>query len=337
MPIDKPFKTYHEQIKLIRSKNIIVNDEQFAERILKNLSYYTLINGYKKTFMSSNESDSFIDGTSIEILYTIHLLDNDLNSLIFKYILYIERSLKTKIAYLIGRNYGVCTHNDPVYQLIQTDYLSEKNYSNRHRSRSNILRDLNAAIVNCRSNSTTSYYRATKDHVPPWILVNDISFGLTITWYSILSAKDKSEICNELLPYPALSIEEKKEFLKISLDLLRKYRNGIAHGNKTFSHVINIQLPSNILLKILGTEILPKQEYRKGIGKNNLASIILLVMILVDDNYILRRFQNDLANILFPYIGEGSLFAGNTIFEVLGLSPSVIDRLKKFHSKLFSV
>ncbi len=42
---DKPFKTYDELIKLMRSRNIIIVNPEFAKSVLSSLSYYNIVNG----------------------------------------------------------------------------------------------------------------------------------------------------------------------------------------------------------------------------------------------------------------------------------------------------
>ena len=42
---DKPFKTYEQLLELLESRNFIIDDKTFAIDVLKNISYYTLING----------------------------------------------------------------------------------------------------------------------------------------------------------------------------------------------------------------------------------------------------------------------------------------------------
>ena len=71
MEYDKPFKTYDELIELMVSRNILVSDRSFAKRALSNMSYYTLVNGYKNTFLSVNGSDVFVPGTKFEELYKL--------------------------------------------------------------------------------------------------------------------------------------------------------------------------------------------------------------------------------------------------------------------------
>lgn len=56
---DKPFKTYEEQIELLRTRNLNISDPEFAIHALDTISYYDLINRYQRYFMPNG--DSFID------------------------------------------------------------------------------------------------------------------------------------------------------------------------------------------------------------------------------------------------------------------------------------
>ena len=51
MEYDKPFKTYDELIDIMISRNIEVSNRSFAKNALSNMSYYTLVNGYKNTYL----------------------------------------------------------------------------------------------------------------------------------------------------------------------------------------------------------------------------------------------------------------------------------------------
>ena len=47
----KVFFTYAQQLyKLEHEKGLIINDKQYAEKKLKEISYYSLIGGYKQPF-----------------------------------------------------------------------------------------------------------------------------------------------------------------------------------------------------------------------------------------------------------------------------------------------
>ena len=49
----KDFKTIDEQIDLLKSRNIIFEDEENAKKILLNNNYYNIINGYKDLFLDN--------------------------------------------------------------------------------------------------------------------------------------------------------------------------------------------------------------------------------------------------------------------------------------------
>ncbi|MEG2651576.1 MAG: Abi family protein [Eubacterium sp.] len=325
MDYDKPFKTYAEQMELIRSKNVLIKDTEFAEQALRNISYYTLINGYKNTFLSEDGSERFIDGVTIELLYTIHLLDNSFNNILFKNILYIERSLKTKLSYIVGRDYSICCASK--LDLDNLDDYFHPNHYIQNRQRTNTLIDLRKSVDRCRHNTSTYYYKCQKNHIPPWIFVNDIPFGMAIRWYSILKSSAKDEICNEFIKEP-LTLEDKKEFINNAFALLKDFRNGIAHGNKTFAHIVSSNLPKRQSLQ-LSPEIITSESECNSIieNKNSIFSAIISIMILLNDPYLLFGFVKDFVSLFGFYEEEDSDFAGKTVYEVFGLPNDIAKRL----------
>lgn len=49
--MDKPFKTYRQQLTILRGRNLVIKDGSKAIQILKNEGYYNIINGYKDIFL----------------------------------------------------------------------------------------------------------------------------------------------------------------------------------------------------------------------------------------------------------------------------------------------
>ncbi len=330
---DKPFKTYDEQIKILLSRNINIPDYDFAHMVLSSLSYYTIINGYKDTFLSIPGTDSFIEGTNFNDLYTLHMIDTNVSSIVFKNILFVEQYLKTKIAYLVSEQYGVYTNPSDLSNRDPADYLCRNNYGRSDRGRNNILRQLKETLSSDRINDSVAHYANIRNHIPPWILVTNITFGLTIKWYNILSSSDKTRICSEFLQTPDLSINEKKEFISISLDLLRRYRNKIAHGNRIFNLSGLPALPKKQLLN-LSHNALSSGEYNKNIGKSDLFAVILTCFILIDNRYILTNFMSDLIYTLNPYVNIR--MNGKSILEILELPNDLFNRLDDLHKQKFS-
>ena len=49
----KEFKTLEEQIELLKTRNILFNDEESTRKILLHNNYYNIINGYKDLYYAS--------------------------------------------------------------------------------------------------------------------------------------------------------------------------------------------------------------------------------------------------------------------------------------------
>lgn len=323
---DKPFKTYEEQIAILESRNVKIADRSFAYKVLNGLSYYTIINGYKNSFLSVPGSDNFVVGTKFEDLYTLHMIDTSLNNIILKYILFVERYLKTKLSYIVSKNYGVYTDPHDFSNMQASDYLCRNNYSRSRRDRNNVLRQIKETLTSNRINASVAHYANDKNHIPAWILVTNISFGLTIKWYNILKSDDKDYICNDFINSDSFSEEEKKEFLVQALSLLKEYRNKIAHSSRTFNVRGLPVLPKKQLLA-LSYHCISSKEYNNNLGKSDLFAVIISCFILIDDRYILNSFLNDLQYILLPY--SGVYMNGKTVFEIFGIPENIIDRLIK--------
>ncbi|WP_369024807.1 Abi family protein [Mycoplasma capricolum] len=98
----KEFKTFQEQIEILKSRGLIITNEQKAIEILKQENYYNIVNGYKDLFLKKsldNNQDIFIENTNFDELYSLFLFDRELRSILLKYILIFERDFKTTIAY----------------------------------------------------------------------------------------------------------------------------------------------------------------------------------------------------------------------------------------------
>ena len=55
--MEKEFKTIDEQIELLQSRNLHIENKNIARKILLNNNYYYLINGYKDVFLNKNSKD----------------------------------------------------------------------------------------------------------------------------------------------------------------------------------------------------------------------------------------------------------------------------------------
>ncbi len=81
----KIFKNLDEQVEIMRSKGLIINDEESTKEILLRENYF-FINGYRHMF-TAGDKDKFIPGTTFEEMYATFLFDRYIRNIMFKYIL----------------------------------------------------------------------------------------------------------------------------------------------------------------------------------------------------------------------------------------------------------
>lgn len=315
---DKPHKTIDEQIQIISNRNVNITNSPFVIEVLQSISYYTLMNGYKSSFLADSEGEKFKDGTTFNMIYTLHWIDISLSNLLFKYILVVEKSLKTKLSHLVGEKFGVS----------QSDYLFFRSYSNPNGSRNGILTDIRGVINNSKENTSTYYYKKNKNHVPPWIVVNDMTFGLTQKWYSILKGSDKERISEQFLSkYNYLSIDQKKEIFRKSLEILRAFRNKAAHGNRIFNLNIREKLPKTQVL-LITKDMLSENEFDSGIGESDLNAILLILIILINDPIILENLLFELNTFFNPYIKNNTKFIDKSVFSLFNLPQDFLEKIE---------
>ena len=104
----KVFKTIEEQLDILKSKGLTINDYDKAKEILLRENYFFL-NGYRSPFLV-NGSKRFIDGSTFEELYALFTFDRYFRNIIFKNILIVENNYKSIFSYVLSRKYAATSH-----------------------------------------------------------------------------------------------------------------------------------------------------------------------------------------------------------------------------------
>ena len=86
MSNNKIFKTLDEQIEILRSKGLTINDEYKAKEVLLRENYF-FISGYRHLLMKKYKDSRFISGATFEELHSIFLFDRELRNIIFIYLI----------------------------------------------------------------------------------------------------------------------------------------------------------------------------------------------------------------------------------------------------------
>ena len=92
----KPFLTYVQQIQKLKDKNLVIPDEPSAAAILHRYGYFALITGYKD-LLKNRTTKRYLDGTTFDDIVTIYHFDEQLRELTFRYLLHIERHIRSSL------------------------------------------------------------------------------------------------------------------------------------------------------------------------------------------------------------------------------------------------
>ncbi len=261
--IEKQFKNLDEQVEILKHKGMIINDEQYAKRILLRENYFFL-NGYRHLFIVSEDNKVFKHGVTFEEMYSLFLFDRSIRNVIFKYLLVIENNLKSVFSYQLSKKYG--------YR--EKDYLKEKNFTRapeKHAQLVDLLRKMKRQIrVNGSQHSATLHYVSNYGYIPLWILVKVLSFGIVSEMFQILKPEDQKDI--------AAIYEMDPDTFAVYLPILANYRNLCAHEDICYENKTQKLIDDTIYHQLLH---IPKEEGEYIQGKNDLFALIIIMKQLL--------------------------------------------------------
>lgn len=271
MRSNKVFKTLEEQIDILRSKGLIVNDEEKAKNILLKENYF-FISGYRHLFMKSYNDGKFLAGTTFDELYAVFQFDRQVRNIMFKHILVVENNLKSLISYVMSKKYG----------FHEKDYLNITNFTQdpmKVRQVHDVIDKMKRQIrVNGKQHSATSHYLSNYGYIPLWISVKILSFGIVSELYSILKEEEQEEIANIY----KIDIAS----LGIYLAILSNYRNLCAHEDILYDHRTQRAIPDTKYHYQLSIDKNDEDEYIYG--KNDLFSVIIILRQMLSE----EEFRN---------------------------------------------
>lgn len=179
-PYNKPHLSHQNQIDLLRTRGLIINDEIFAITKLQHISYFRL-SAYFLPFQSTK--DTFNHGTTFEQIINLYHFDKELRLLAFGAIEKIEIFLRAAIAYNLSKHSGTF------------GFTQEENFCPREGDFAWLQDD----IIKETSRSKETFIKHFRDNyaetdLPIWMVVEIISFGTLSKLYAMLCPTVEKEI-----------------------------------------------------------------------------------------------------------------------------------------------
>ena len=268
---NKPAICVKEQIELLKSRGLIIADENFAENILSNITYYRL-SAYMKYFQVN---DNFSKNTTFEDIVNLYNFDKELKLLVFDYIRLLEVSLRAKICLHMCTNYG--SH----WFYNKNNFKSEKDY----RKTLEILENEKGL----KKDTFIKYYfeKYSEPSLPPfWMISEVLSMGDLSKILNELNFKDLKEIAKDLAPdyfvYPVLANW---------VHVLATVRNICAHHSRLWNRELKIKFsePQKI-----------DEWYNKEIKNNKVSAVCFVISVLLR-NHPYNDFEERFKELLLKY------------------------------------
>ena len=282
----KEFKTFDEQIFLLKQKGLFIDDEEKLKWYLKSFNYQNIINGYNDFFMINNDrkTNKYKNISNSNGIIELFNFDRYISKLLLGDIQNIERKISTSIAYTLSSIMKENNVNDGRLFNLSYDHVTikkifkiqNKNEGEWKKIQKNILKNLNL--------KEKIFNNANQDikEIPVWSLVIRLSFGSLIYLLKIMNKNIFYKIMenSNLKNYNDLS---NKEMIEI-FEILKNARNRICHNNVLYNITISDKNNKiNLINKFINQD-----------KKPNLYSLVLIILKLEkpqQNNYLIEKIN----------------------------------------------
>lgn len=217
----KQFRSYAEQLELLRSRGMELGDADAAVEQLRRVSYYRL-SGYWYPFRAiadGRRSDQFIQGARLADVVALYDFDERLRTSVFDALAPVELVVRSTLGHALGR-LDPCAHLHP--ELLGALARSGEQYDEwRRRHQREVARSREDFVEHHRAT-----YHGT---LPVWAAVEVMDWG-SLTW---LFAFAPEIVQREVAGVFALRPPQLLSWLR-ALNVLR---NACAHHGRVFNRV----------------------------------------------------------------------------------------------------
>lgn len=279
-------KTFEEQIEILKSRNMEIEDEERAIEVLKRTNYYRLT-AYALQFKCKYTNK--YNGITFDKMCKLYEFDMNLRHLILEALEHIEISLRTYIAYNLSIKYGAEAHiNEAIFK--RSD-LHRGYYDEKGKYHNGLLDEIENEKRKKKDELFIKHHIKTYNgKFPIWAVVEIFSFGMLSKMYKNLVVAEQKEISKKCF-------STNNQLLESWLDTLSYIRNTCAH----YGRLYHKKLPK-----------IPKvhsryNKYKDHITTNKLFVVILAIkeLLIPIDKY--ESFKMNLINLVRDYINVISL------------------------------
>ena len=272
---DKEFKTIDEQLNILISRGLKIENSERAKNFLLHNNYYR-ISGYSLTL---RKHDIFFKNVSFQNIIDIYNFDHELRHILLKYIEIIEVNFKSVYAYIFTQTYGADGYLNPDFFTSDTKHSEIIQKAEKQKQ----LRLPHEAYLK-------HFIDDLKQTVPFWAYVDLLTISDISFLYSISEMDIQKSVASEF----GLNMKTGREILGKFMHSMTIIRNLCAHGSRLFNRLFE-QKPSlnkkelSLLIKDNG-----------NFDNSHLYGFILIMRrLLCDDDF--SELKKDITNLTIKY------------------------------------
>ena len=287
--------TFEEQIQLLRSRGMVINNEEKAKEVLSDIGYYRL--GFYWFPMEidypnkNNRNHLFKDTADFDDAVRLYYFDFKLRNILLKYLSRIEISFKTSLIYFVSNRYD----SHPTW------------FVNPIIVNRSFIQNFDVEVYNSKFKNNKVISRHHKKYIndkyaPAWKTLEFMTLGGVISLYTSLNNNDLKRKIASIYNINRVEVFENY------IILIRDIRNVCAHGNILY-------------------DFAPIRSIRKGpalmtdvVNNQNLRGAYKIIEYMIKQISVNR--YNDLRNEIRSLLEKYSDFEGveNIIKNISGLT-----------------
>lgn len=204
--------TISEQIKILKQRGCVFEDENAARETLKYINYYRLSNYFEPFSVSKHKYE---EGTSFNKIMRVYEMDRKLRSILLAALEEVEISLRAVISNYHALKYGAL------------GYLNPSSFGVQHNHQSFIARVSHLIEASSERDFVRHYNAKYGGNFPLWVMMELFSFGTLAFFFKDMQNVDKKALANG---YYNCSPSELDNWVFC----LNELRNYCAHYNRLY-------------------------------------------------------------------------------------------------------
>lgn len=225
----KPATTIDEQLDLLKTRGLAIQDEDKAREILLDIGYYRLgfyLFPFEKSYPQlRNRTHEYIDGATFEDAVKLYYFDFDLRLLLTRYLTRIEIAFRTALIYKLSNKYS------PNSVWFISPSVVSRSYARDFENK--------VYTADFKRNPIIQRHHQKNPNdrfAPSWKTLEFMTFGAVMKLYEQLKERD-----DKILIAQKLGIRQVVTF-ESYMHTIREVRNACAHGHLLY----DLRLPRRI-------------------------------------------------------------------------------------------